>query len=61
VSDPAPAGDRVTAPADVPTAPSPEIDAGKAPQPDPDTGPIDDPSLTDGVEPVNKEDARSRF
>jgi outer membrane biosynthesis protein TonB len=61
VSDPAPAGDRGTAPADVPTAPSPEIDAGKAPQPDPDTGPIDDPSLTDGVEPVNKEDARSRF
>ena len=57
----APAGDRGTAPADLPMAPSPVTDAGDAPQPVPGTEPIDDPSLTDGVEPVNKEDTRSRL
>lgn len=49
------------APADMPMAPSPDTHAEDVPQPVPDTGPIDDPSLTDGVEPVNREDARSRF
>jgi hypothetical protein len=61
VNGPAPAGDRGTAAAGMPAVPSPETDAGDAPQPVPDNQPIDDPSLTDGVEPVKKEDARSRF
>jgi hypothetical protein len=61
VNDMAPAGDRETAPADMPMVPSLDTDVGDAPQPVPDTEPIDDPSLTDGVVPEKTEDARSRL
>jgi hypothetical protein len=61
VNDLAPTGDRETAPADMPMVPSLDTDVGDAPQPVPDTEPINDPSLTDGVEPEKTEDARSRL
>lgn len=45
----------------LPMVPPPGSDAGAASPPVPAGTPGDDPSLTEGVEPVKKEDARSRF
>ena len=61
VDQPAPVKDSGEAAGNLPLAPTPESDAGTAPPPLPTGMPADDPSLTEGVEPVKKEDARSRF
>ncbi|WP_319404635.1 hypothetical protein [uncultured Desulfosarcina sp.] len=45
----------------LPMVPPPESDTGAASPPVPAGVPGDDPSLTEGVEPVKREDARSRF
>lgn len=44
-----------------PAVSPPDNDAGVSATPIPDNVPVDDPSLTDGGEPLEKEDARSRF
>jgi hypothetical protein len=54
VDQPTPARDSGEAVGDLPRSPTPESDTGTEP-------PTDDPSLTEGVEPVKKEDTRSRF
>ncbi len=53
--------DSTAATVNLPSAKTPNANAGAAPQAVPASAPVDDPSLTDGVEPVKKEDARSRF
>ncbi|MCB2147407.1 MAG: hypothetical protein KQI81_13105 [Deltaproteobacteria bacterium] len=45
----------------LPRVPSPQSDAGAASPPVPSGVPGDDPSLTEGVGPVKREDGRSRF
>ena len=45
----------------LPMATPADAGTGPAPQPDPTNAPVDDPSLSEGVEPVKKEDARARF
>lgn len=59
--EPAPFTDSGETPPDQSVDASPEADAGTASPPVPVKAPVDDPSLTEGVEPVKKEDARSRF
>lgn len=54
VDQPTPAIDSGAAAGTLPPAPTPQSDAEAA-------SPTDDPSLIDGVEPVKKEDSRSRF
>jgi hypothetical protein len=44
-----------------PMTPTRESDAGEASPTAPTSRPVDDPSLTEGVEPAKKEDVRSRF
>lgn len=57
----APVDDSGPGPGNLPTDSDPDAGAGTAPEPVPDLAPADDPSLTDNVEPVKKEDARARF
>jgi len=57
----APVEDSGEALGNLPTAPPMESNAGPASLPAPTGAPVDDPSLTGGVEPVKKEDGRSRF
>ena len=45
----------------LPVANPPDADAGAVPPPVPTHAPGDDPSMNEGVEPVKKEDARSRL
>ena len=45
----------------LPMTPTRESDAGAASPKAPTRTPVEDPSLTEGVEPVQKEDVRSRF
>ncbi len=45
----------------LPVANPPDTDAGAVPPPVPTHAPGDDPSMNEGVEPVKKEDARSRL
>ena len=45
----------------LPMANPPDADARAVPPPVPTHAPVNDPSLIEGVEPVKKEDARSRF
>ena len=45
----------------LPITPTQKSDAGAVSPTVPTGTPVDDPSLTEGVEPVKKEDARSRF
>lgn len=47
--------------ANPPMADPPDADAGTARQPVPTNLPADDPSLTESVEPVKRDDARARF
>jgi hypothetical protein len=61
VDQPAPVVDSGEAAANLPITPSPESASGTVPPTLPTGKPADDPSLTEGVEPVKKEDARSRF
>jgi len=57
----APPEDSGAAAETLPVTPSPESDAGAASPAVPAGTPVDDPSLTEGVDPVKKEDVRSRF
>ncbi len=57
----APLADSEEAVGTLPMTPTRESDAGAASPTVPTRRPVDDPSLTEGVEPVKKEDVRSRF
>jgi hypothetical protein len=57
----APVEDSAEAAAGLPIAPTREPDTGATVPTGPTGKPVDDPSLTEGVEPVEKEDVRSRF
>ena len=61
VDQPSPVVDSGEAVEHLPIVPTPESAAGTVPPTLPTGTPADDPSLTEGVEPVKKEDARSRF
>jgi len=61
IEQPAPVEDLGEAAGNPPTASTPEADAKAVPPTVPTKAPVDDPSLTEGVEPVKKEDVRSRF
>ncbi|BBO72435.1 hypothetical protein DSCA_63650 [Desulfosarcina alkanivorans] len=60
-ASPAPGGDSGPAPGKGPAAAIPDAAAGAALPSGPAAVPVDDPSLTDPVEPVKEEDTRSRF
>ncbi|MDX2451900.1 hypothetical protein [Desulfosarcina sp.] len=57
----APLADPGEAVGNLPITPTQKSDAGAVPPTVPTGTPVDDPSLTEGVEPVEKEDVRSRF